>query len=150
VLCAINLGLTLDSNAARLDPLAFTPADSMTYTHSASITLNDIVGIQRLVTLYFVATDDAEQSWYTYLSIDGEQLDIINGILAADDYRAGQLFFNDLDDLNRVSPDRFRSPGMIFDDNRYEHQFIITIDPTTTQLGAEYAISVGVPGCELE
>ena len=150
VLCAINMGVTVDGNTSRLDPMAFTPSVSSTYTHAANVTLNDITGIQRLVTLYFVATDDAQQSWYTYLSIDGEQLDIQGGILAADEYRAGQLFFDSLGDLSRVAPDRFRSPQLIFDDDRYEHQFIITIDPTTTQLGNSYAITIDVPGCGTE
>ena len=150
VLCPINMGLTLNDTAPKRDPLAFTPVDISSYTHVASITQNDFVGIQRLVTLYFVATDDTDQSWYVYLSIDGEQLDIQGGTLAANDYRAGRILFNSSGDLRVTEPDRFRSPQLIFDDDQYEYQFIITIDPTTTVLGSEYAATISVPGCQLD
>ena len=149
VLCPINLGITLNANAQRLNPLDFSPADQATYTDVVAITVNDLAGIQRLVSLYFVAVDDDELRWYVYLSVDGEQLDIINGQLAADDYRAGQLIFNAQAQLSQLLPDRFRSPFIIFDDDQYEHQFVITIDPITSELGNTFAASISVPGCSL-
>jgi len=71
----IDVGVNLDATAT-VPTVAFNPATPASYNHATSVTVYDSLGSAHLATMYYVRTAPlANNSWNTYLYIDGNPVD---------------------------------------------------------------------------
>lgn len=64
----------LDSRNPDLDPTAFDPTNSGTYTYSNALNVFDSLGNPHELALYFVKTDTAASQWSVFATADGQPL----------------------------------------------------------------------------
>jgi flagellar hook protein FlgE len=84
----VEIGINLDSTEVGLDPAAFDPTSSGTYSHSTSSTVFDSLGASHVLSYYFIhdlpgsatntpANDPNQWAVFTYL--DGAEIDVTGG-----------------------------------------------------------------------
>ncbi len=83
----VEVGVNLSANATALNPTAFDPTASNTYSHSTSTTVYDSLGASHVMSYYFVhdlpgsptnAANDPNQ-WVVFTYLDGAAVDINGG-----------------------------------------------------------------------
>ncbi len=83
----VEIGVNLSANATALNPTAFDPTASNTYSHSTSTTVYDSLGASHVMSYYFVhdlpgsptnAANDPNQ-WVVFTYLDGAAVDINGG-----------------------------------------------------------------------
>lgn len=87
----VEVGLNLDASDPGLDPTAFDPASSATFSSSTSTTVFDSLGASHVMTYYFVrdipgsatnAANDPNQ-WVVFTYLDGAEVDVAGGTTIA-------------------------------------------------------------------
>ncbi len=123
----VEIGVNLDASTTAVNPTAFDPTASNTYTHSTSTTVFDSLGSSHVMSYYFVhdlpgsptnAANDPNQ-WLVFTYLDGAEVDInggttVNhfngGVAVAQD--AAVLNFNTDGSLNTVTPALAQNTGI--------------------------------------
>ncbi len=83
----IEAGLNLDASTIKLDPAAFDPTASNTYTHATSTTVYDSLGASHVLSYYFIndlggsVTNPLSNpnQWAVFTYLDGAEIDIAGG-----------------------------------------------------------------------
>ncbi|MDH3634281.1 MAG: flagellar hook protein FlgE [Gammaproteobacteria bacterium] len=83
----VEVGLNLDASTIKLDPAAFDPTASNTYTHATSSTVFDSLGASHVLSYYFVndlggsVTNPLSNpnQWAVFTYLDGAEVDIAGG-----------------------------------------------------------------------
>ena len=83
----VEVGLNLDASTVKLDPAAFDPTASNTYTHATSTTVYDSLGASHVLSYYFIndlggsVTNPLSNpnQWAVFTYLDGAEIDIAGG-----------------------------------------------------------------------
>ena len=83
----VEVGLNLDASTIKLDPAAFDPTASNTYTHATSTTVYDSLGASHVLSYYFIndlpgsVTNPGSNpnQWAVFTYLDGAEVDITGG-----------------------------------------------------------------------
>ena len=83
----VEVGLNLDASTIKLDPAAFDPTASNTYTHATSTTVYDSLGASHVLSYYFIndvggsVTNPLSNpnQWAVFTYLDGAEIDIAGG-----------------------------------------------------------------------
>lgn len=75
----VDIGMNLPAEAVSLDPSAFNPNDSATFTNSTSVTVFDSLGDAHIATFYFTKDRNAMNQWTVHFQIDGSSVDLDAG-----------------------------------------------------------------------
>jgi len=153
----IEIGLNLDSRQTALDPAAFDPTASDTYSHSTSSTVFDSLGASHVLSYYFVhdapgsatnAANDPNQ-WAVFSYLDGAETDM-NGGATINHLNGGVAIAQDTGILNFNADGSFASstPALLENVNvpltnganplSMVHDFT---NNTTTQYSASFAVN---------
>lgn len=76
---SVNMSMNLPAGAKSLDPAAFDPTDSDTYTSSTSVVVYDSLGESHTMTHYFVKDSNATNTWRMFSYMDDQPVDIAGG-----------------------------------------------------------------------
>lgn len=76
----IGMSFNLPANGTSHDIGDFNPADSDTYTSATSVTVYDSLGGAHVTETYFVKDDTTPNTWHKLVYIDGQPVDIDNGV----------------------------------------------------------------------
>jgi len=83
----VEVGLNLDASRPELDPAAFDPTASNTYTHATSTTVYDSLGASHVLSYYFINDlpgsvtnlGSVPNQWAVFTYLDGAEVDILGG-----------------------------------------------------------------------
>ena len=112
----VEIGVNLSASATALNPTAFDPTASNTYSHSTSTTVYDSLGASHVMSYYFVhdvpgsptnAANDPNQ-WVVFTYLDGAAVDI-NGGTAVNHLNGGAPVTTDAAILNFNTDGSFNS-----------------------------------------
>lgn len=76
---SVDMNMNFPSYADELDVTMFNPDDSDTYTSSTSVTIYDSLGEAHTMQTYFVKSNAAENTWETFMYMDGQPVDVAGG-----------------------------------------------------------------------
>jgi flagellar hook protein FlgE len=147
----IEIGINLSANATSLDPTAFDPAQSTTFTNSTSSTVFDSLGQSHVMSYYFVKDQAASNQWQVFTYLDGSPVDVAGGTSithpngtppVATAQLAAQLNFNADGSFASSTPDPLLSASIPLANGASNMQ--ITHDfanNTTTQYSANFSVN---------
>jgi len=153
----IEIGLNLDSTQADLDPEAFDPTASATYSHSTSSTVFDSLGASHVMSYYFVrdapgsttnAANDPNQ-WAVFTYLDGAETAMNGGTViphlnggVAVNQAAGIINFNADGSYASSNPALLENVAVPLSNGALDlnivHDFA---NNTTTQYSASFAVN---------
>lgn len=79
----VTMGTNLPANAAVPLVTPFSPTDSQTYNHTASLTTYDSLGVEHVTTLYYVK-NASPNTWDVYAYVDGTAVGASNQLVYSD------------------------------------------------------------------
>jgi flagellar hook protein FlgE len=153
----IEVGLNLDASRTALDPTAFDPTASNTYSHSTSTTVYDSLGASHVMSYYFIhdlpgsvtnGANDPNQ-WVVFTYLDGAEVDILGGTPvnhldggAPTVQNAGLLNFNADGSYNSSTPAALQNTAIPLTNGASPltvlHDFA---NNNTTQFAASFSVS---------
>jgi flagellar hook protein FlgE len=157
----VEIGLNLDATEPALDPAAFDPTASNTYSHSTSTTVFDSLGASHVMSYYFIhdqpgsatnAANDPNQ-WVTFTYIDGAEADVnggtpvthlSGGLPTTQD--AGLINFNSDGSLASVTPAAIQTAAFPLSNGANPLTIIHDFsNNTTTQYSSSFAVNTFDP-----
>ena len=153
----VEVGVNLDAASIALDPAAFDPTASNTYSHSTSTTVYDSLGASHVLSYYFIhdlpgsvtnAANDPNQ-WAVFTYLDGAEVDIAGGTTVAHlngglpvNQDVGILNFNADGSFNSSTPAALQNTAVALTNGA--NPLTVTHDfanNSTTQYSASFSVS---------